>query len=436
MNVRKDFLHLVQDKLCHGRENACIVPGPRLHCEFCGNDPIPDVYKYICGKGTNHLHPCELAQAFYEMTGDPNVPVNFVIVADNILPTYIEGQLLSRLRNAVHFYKVLLAPFTQHSTPYVTTPEMDSFMVDYAEGITSLTCPQEETSSNAQFLLKQLLENLHKSLRSKDTPNPFEHYVNTLVPYVKLCDPTVPLLPADDDDEANLASNLVSQLRRSQWVRDQYSRYSFVFDLMHVMVGCYVSSCNKEVVANWVLEFISCLCGGKFFWKQFPECPLVVEMKNFIQSEVSHRKKPNLYYVLREIQRGNAAESLSSFLPNYLQLEMLVKEKFRDHPMAASQLFPAILFEDVADHLGFAMHLGHVAFNMNMKTGTVKKGTFQAARKFHVVVAKCVDSVRRFDAIKNIWTMDTFHQFLESEPNLEQELVGVAKLLLVREDVQ
>ncbi|GIX89619.1 uncharacterized protein CEXT_201381 [Caerostris extrusa] len=218
-----------------------------------------------------------------------------------------------------------------------------------------------------------------------------------------------------------------------------FSQYCLSFDVIHVMLGCYVCSCDLKVVANWALDLMARVCRGQFFWKRYASNELVQTMQHLLNTAVSYRHKTDLYYVVREIRRGNAAENLSTFLQNYLLLEMLVREKFQvpeTSPdvlrMATTQLFPAVLFEDYKDQLGFIMALGHVASHID-KTGQVKKGTYATAKKIHKIVNKFIEKIQKFDVIEIPWTMDTLHLFLLSEPHLEQDIVEISRLVLTQE---
>lgn len=441
MNVLPDFLNLVRADLCH--ENVVFGPGPSLFCQVCKTTPIPNVYDYI-DRDFPHdrLYSCTLAQAYYRQTGDDNVRVSFYVLgATGILPQCVQGQTLRRLRESIQLMKAINAPFIQDASPHTPTELMETFLQKYVQAVSNQKT-RDKITPGEQTFLNHLLKTMHQLLHSKDTPHPFEFYFQKLVPYVKRCVNDNLLLPRVDE-ETNLAKDLIFQLQFSQAIRDRYGKYSIPFEVIHVMLGCYVSSSNINVVANWALDLMARVCRGQFFWQNYKNCCFVEAMQTLLNTEVTTRKNTPLYYVKREIMVGNAAESLSSFLPNYMQLEMLIKDKFASKfpdvnpqvlQVATNQMFPAVIFEDNADHLGFTMELGHVACNIDPRTGLIKKGTYGTARKIHRVVSKFIRQVCKFDRIENAWTMDTLHQFLESDPTLEQDILEVSKMLLVKQD--
>jgi hypothetical protein len=377
-----------------------------------------------------------LAQAYSEWTGDEDVPANFVIIdVEGILPTRIIGQPLRRIKETVLLLRALNAPFTTVPITNKPTELMEKFLSNY---IQSIQIPKD-ISSSEQTLFNQLITNMHHALHSKEFPNPFDFYFEKLVPYVKACKEEWTLL--EPVNELNMAKELLLLFRQSYEIRQNFSAYSIPFDVIHVMLGCYVCCCDLNVVANWALDLMSRVCDGKFFWKRFESCRFVQAMERLLKTEVTFKNRTDLYYVIRHIREGNSAECLSNFLPQYSQLERLVKEKFPNYynasdiaEFASHQLFPAVLFENHNDQLGFSVGLGHVACSIHPRTGQVKKGTYSTARKIHRVISRFIESVQKFNQIPNLWTLDTLQQFLVQEPRLEKDILEIAKLVLSNDE--
>ncbi|GBN92055.1 hypothetical protein AVEN_266869-1 [Araneus ventricosus] len=429
-----DFLNLVESHLCHGSQNVQLVEGRTLKCTQCLTNPIKDVYEFV----SSHQDPfvsCRLAEAFARWTGDENVPVTFILIdVEGILPSQIFGQPLKVLREAVELYKAINSPFTEGGRDDVEmTPLMHNFLGQYIKIITAMSSTQDRKTSE-MVILNQLMGAMHQAVESTDKYNPFENYFKRSVPYVKSFEKEWTLLPPETATDT-LVRQLMDQMQRSSAIRKQFSQYSMIFDVMHVILGCYACSTNIQVVGNWVLDLLARVCRGQFFWKNYASHEFVQTIQKALKTSVSYRNRPELHYVIREIQQGNAVESLSSFLPQYLQLEILLRHSLPQlDSMVITELFPSVLFENYAPQAAFSVALMHVGRNMNPKTGQIKKGTYQTARKIGRVITKLIEQVKEFDSITIPWTTDVLKLFLVSNPKLEQELVQVANVVLGPEE--
>lgn len=447
MDTSETFLKLVSSKLCHGESAIVLGDGPSLQCITCHNTPIPDVYDYICSQNREPLDSCRLAQAYYAWTGDEETPVSFILIGggDGILSARIERQLLSRLRDTVLILEAVNAPFL--TTPGIHEPGTESreytekFAANYVKAMeeTADMC-KASIPRNTHIVLNQIMKHMHTALENSECPEMFKYYFEKLVPFVKHCNPDGIITGFQSSiSPLNWAHRLVLRMEESQKIRHAYSQFSIPFDVMFVMLGCYVSNVNVDVVSNWMFDLMTRICNGQFFWKQHSsECISVKALQGFMSSHFDRRRNTKLYYVLREIYRGNAAESLSSFLPQYAQIDKLVREKFRI-PGASESLvqvaimhfFPSVLFGDPAEHYAFTIALAHVATHMDSKTGQVVKGTYSKARTIYRTLKKFFQGVKRFSEIQNCWTKDTLDQFFVYESELQDEILALAKLLVL-----
>ncbi|GBN13142.1 hypothetical protein AVEN_257717-1 [Araneus ventricosus] len=439
------FLERIQKFLCHDSSLMSIVARPNqcpcIRCEECQTDPIPNVYAFIYKVSEENIwEACELAQQYYDLTGDGNVPIPFVLLSvEGILDKRIEGQPLKRLHDAVRILRAINAPFTQDDPVEPPKDVMDNFMDDYMNALSLAKKCDKDLKGKEQLILKQLLTHLHQVLESDDfQENKFEFYFQKLVPYVKFCKKDWTPLPASKP-ESNLIKQLLQELQRSQAIRKMFSQYCIPFDIYHVLMGCYVSCSDIEMVANWALDFIARVCKGEFFWKKYQNCAFVEQILHLLNTDVSYKKNTDLYYVKRALQNGDGIESLSENFNKYLQLEKFIKEKiqapgeFKD--LICHNLFPSILFETHDMQIAFMIGMGHVASNVDMKTGKVRKGVFAKARKLYNIIKNLVGQVEKFDAQYTIpWTIDTFKLFLVSDCNVDKDLTEISKVVFQQEE--
>lgn len=383
-----------------------------------------------------------MAQLYAEWTGDVNIPVSiYISKLEGIHDKRIEGQSLRRLKTSVDILKALNAPFTNMTTPMEgPTPEMQNFISDY---MSVLAANQQDLKTTEQTALNHLLQNMHTVLNSKEFENNhFKFYFEKLVPYVKECHTDWTPLPPFDTD-TNLANQLWKQLQYSQQIRKTFGKYSIPFDIFHVLAGCYACCTDIGVVANWALDLIVRICNGKYFWKEFQECPFVSQYRAIITKYFSFRRNTHrnmeFYYLVKSIQRGDGIECLSENFLKYGQLEAFFKEKLQAIPdmkeMASSQLFPATLFESPADQMAFTIALAHIVSNFDKNTCQPRKGTFAKARKLSTVVKTLMKSASDFDSQYPLpWTMETLKLFMMSDSKIEQSLQMLAEIVFTPDE--
>lgn len=426
-----EFLNLIQ--VCHPQD-VVLMPGPKLGCNRCQTVVMEDVYASILQPHTDYFHSSALAQAYHAWTGDEGVRLNFPLVdLTGIYSTVVCGQSMGRVRRSIRLLRALNAPFTTRPEVEVEQ-DMNDFLKDFLNIIHEH--PSAE-SANERLLLEALMHAMHDMLSQKDILNPFETYFSHLVPYAQKCLPQWQPLPAQDEDP-NLAKELLFQLMRSCSIRNTFGRYALPFDVLHVMVACYACSSDMDVVGNWALDFLVRICRGNFFWTRFPDNPFVESMRRLLETEISYRKHTDFYKVLRVIRKGEVSEHYSVLLDPFHQLQAFLKDRFKIPEvspdvldLAFSYTFPAVVFPQHADQLGFTMGYNHILMTMNRKNGQIPKGTYKTARRVHETVKRFIDRVMQFDSIRLEWTVDTVKLFLASDPEFEQEIMEVVKTLIV-----
>lgn len=409
---------------------------PSIRCELCPNSPVPNVYAFIHTiSGENLWEACELAQLYFELTGDGNVPIPFVLLSiDGIIDKRIEGQTLKRLHAAVRLLKAINHPFTQDDSFDPPSDEMDHFLEDYMNTLAAAKRPDEPLKENQEIVLNHLMTHLHQMLESNDfQQNKFDFYFKKLVPYVKACRGNWVPLPASKP-EPNLIKQLLQELQRSQAIRKMFSPYCIPFDIFHVLLGCYACCSDIEMVANWALDFIVRVCRGNFFWKNYEDCEFVQQTLHLLNAEISYKKNTDFYYVKRALQNGEGIECLSENFTKYIQLEQFVKERLRVPEefleMITHNLFPSVLFDTPDMQIAYMIAMGHVASNVDMKTGQVRRGVFSKARRLYNIIKNLVLQVKKFDSQITIpWTIETFKLFMVSDANIDKDLTEIAKVV-------
>lgn len=421
-----EFAKLIQ--ACHP-EDIGLQINLKIYCKLCHKVIIDDIYEYI----KNHsdtIYAADVARTFYEWTGDDKVPLPFVITdIDGILSKRIISQNLHQVRESIQLLRAINAPFTKNPHPQMSDA-MYTFMNDYLKSVSNKT---------EKDPIQQIVEAMHQLLESKEFTNPFDFYFSKLVPFTQSCVSkweTIDYKPVD----SNLAKELWIQLNISNTIRKTFGIYSISFDVFHAMVASYSCLNDYYMIGNWVLDFMTRICRGHYFWKNYPDCTFVKHMNYVINTEITRKNHLPLLQLIKQIRQGNAIEVISNNWHHYIKLIQIINENFHIPQMtcdviemACYQMFPAVLFEDYLDHLGFTLATCHVISTVNPKTGQFTKGAFKKARYIYNFIQKMVTSINEFDDKSLYWTVDTLHLYLASQPDLRIEIAEVMKLFLTQE---
>lgn len=436
-----DFLNLVQRDVCHV-QGLVLGPGPTLHCTICQKQAMA-IYDYINQPHEDYFRSSQLAQAYEAWTGDEFVPMSFPLShIEGIYDLIVVGQPLNRVRKSIRLLRALNAPFTTEAHVQLTE-DMRTLLPDFLNIIYEHS--HAESTDELQAL-HALMKSMHDILSVKDAINPFETYFNVLVPFVQKCLTDWQPLPAESE-HPNLAVELHSQLLRSHVIRKTFSRYAIPFDVLHVMVCCYASSCNMEVVGNWALDFLARICRGEFYWGQYRDCIFIKTMQKLIQGNIHYNTRQGNYYqlVVRPIKSGESKDHYSNLWIPLHEVQALLKKKYflpntssDIMDVAFQHAFPAVLFTDYADQLGFMMGYNHLIMTVNKRNGVLPKGAFKKARVIHDVVQRFVGRIRDFDdgdsTKKPIWNMDMLKLFFASDEDFQKEIMQVVHLLVKNDD--
>lgn len=429
-----DFLNLIRQEVCHA-DSLQLGPGPTLHCTVC-QQSVLKIYDVINQPHADYFRSSQLAQAYAAWTGDDQVPMSFPLShIEGIYDGVVVGQPLCRVQKSVRLLRALNTPFTTEATVQ-STPDMHTFLADFL----NILCkhPQIETDDE-----REAVRALMKSMHDIMSVNPFDTYFTVLVPFVQTSCPSWKPLPAEPE-HPNLARELHAQMIRSHAIRNTFSRYAIPFDVLHIMVCCYACSCNMEVVANWALDFLARICRGEFFWHDYFHSPYVQKMQHLIRWQLRPTHNNDYYKcVIRPIKYGESKECYSSLWIPLHQLQTLLRKKFVFRntsseilDVAFQHVFPATLFTDYIDQLGFMMGYNHLIMTVNKRNGQLPKGAFKKARLIHDVVQRFVKKLIHFDGgnIKPIWNLDMLKLFFASDPEFHTEIKQVVRLLVMDEE--
>lgn len=441
------FLDWVRPHVCHP-EAVALLHGAVV-CRACQAVPIPDVYAWINQPHEDFFRSSQLAQAYAAATGDEHVPMSFPLShVEGLYDTVVVGQPLFRVRQSIRFLRALNAPFTTpcHEDPSATiVRDADTFLADFLHMV-SAHRTTAEGSTDERIALNALMKSMHDLVSAKDAVNPFETYFRVLVPYVKQClgEGWTPFVA--EPEHPNLARELRDQLIRSHLIRQLFGRYCLPLDVIHVMVSCYACSSQLEVVGNWAIDFLVRICRGDFSWQRYSHCGFVQAMHRLVHAEFHHKRNAHYYWkVVKPLMRGEAIEQYSELWVPLHEVQALLKRKFvipgtpQDVlDVAFSHCFPAVLFQDAADQLGFTMGFNHLVMSAHRRSGQLPKGAHKKARLIHDVVRRFVTRVREFDASgsegRPIWNLDMLKLFFASDPHFQEEIMKAIRILVVEEE--
>ncbi|GBM71694.1 hypothetical protein AVEN_127064-1 [Araneus ventricosus] len=360
----------------------------------------------------------QLALEYARLTGDVNIPCNFVLAdLTGIVPTRTVVPL-KNLISAIQCFRTLNAPFvTSRQEGSLPDPKiLNRFLKEY--GDTIMKWPKEEL--NEQFMFQVLL-----MFKNMIDTNFFDLYFKVLVPYVESCE-TEPSLERDDyDPRMPPAYQFLVESRRSTRIRQKYSKYCIAFDVLHVMIYCYVCSSDMDVVANLSFELLTRVCKGDFFGV---ETPYAKEVKRIVESNVSYKQNTDLYYVVRSIEKGETCEHFSTLLEKYAKLEKLVSDHFKSgDEFAFGQAFPSALFKSHVRYYGFLAALLHVSVNMK-RNKTLPKGLYAIARQICTLFEELIEKIKNYKV--DFWTMETLHLFLAQDTEFERKIREMGHVII------
>lgn len=442
------FLELIRYRLCCPPKHMILGPGLSLCCNTCQKILIPNLYEFVNDPSSDDFfYSGLLAQALSEWIECDNVPMSFPLShVEGILDTVVRGQPLHRVRKSIRLLRAINGPFTKdQATTRSDLDEMNTFLTDFLNIISENPTSESE---DERIALDALMKNMHDLVASRNGVNPFGSYFDVLVPYVKTCGYWEDLETGGEDP--NPASELHAQLVRSGLIRGRLSRYAVPFDVIHVMVCCYACSSDMDVVGNWAIDFMARVCRGQFDWKLYVDSPFVIRMMKLIHSQFTCRRNTQFYFrVVRPIQRGESIDHYSTLWEPYHEMRAILKSRYSVPgvpssdilDMAFAHLFPAVLFPDYSDQLGFTLGFNHLLMSFDREKGTMARGAFKKAKLIHSIVRRFIRCVEDFHddklprkADKLVWNLDTVRLFFASDPKFHEEIMHVVNVLVGKQE--
>ena len=384
-----------------------------------------------------------LAHEFARETGLVDVPCKFHVnqFKDRLVPETVITRLSTVLRG-LELLKAIHAPFLADASP-VNPKLFKTLMTEYMTLIdrVSSECNQDGTTET----VKAILTNMKDAFSNVDM---FDQYFNVLVPYVKRAAATTEL--SKEFRSEHLGAALQGELMLSNAIRNHFSPYCVPFDVIHVMVLCYLCGDHVDLMYNIVLDFASKLCCDYFSFPISQKFRIGIEIQKFLDNCITPTKNYKLYSHLQKYRDPNGLADYfeEKFLIGYGQLESEIRKHV---PMADSndkidrliyqQTFPYMLFEKDSDYYSFVMALAHFASKSNLGSSStivtgslsVPKGVERECKRVYRFVKKCMTKVKEFTfsgEVKVCWTKHMFELFVASDPFFAKELIDIISIMI------
>lgn len=387
------FVAYLQEKglLCHGPNDIRVGPNRQLFCQSpdC-NRLILDVNKQLTEV---ELPSCAsyLAKHYAQWTGDLHVPCRITIKdIPGIKPDYVEISYFNLL-NTIELLGAVNQEFIACKNHHFNVKEtlkakiLENFIDYYMNMVDTL----EHEQGDIEKILKAILKQMKDSFNTQDY-NIFEYYFKVICPYVKTIDSSF----REETLEVHSPAEFFLHLsQNASEIRKQRSPYCLPFDITYIMIYCFACHRNLDVVANFVFDLIARLCTQYFdpptFYHQ--------ACKNTLHSLIGHDSNTPLYYLTKEIQKGQASDLFSlDFYGKFAHLQQLLFAEFARTvstpsdtitKFAFAQSFPFILFPNSLNYYGFMCMMGYATSKLNLKNNArFEKGTCAHAKEiFHFI---------------------------------------------------
>lgn len=394
------FLTYLQENgfLCHDREKEFVIKDRQITCKICKR-LILDVNKHLT-VDTLPMLSCYLAELYANWTGDLQVPCRIVIRnIPGIQPCFVQISYLNliyaiQLLGTVNQDFILCKNHKFDMKSTLKAKIMENFIGNYMQMIEEIEYEKEGIEKILKTFLRQLKECL-----STSKYNIFEYYNKIISPYVKTFDDTV------REESLNISSpgEFFEHLSKNATeIRKHFAKYCLPFDIMYIMIYCFVCHKNLDVVANFVFDLIARICNNYFdemtHYQQI--CQKV------LHTHVNYNKNNILYFLIKEIQKGGAVDLLSiEFYNNFAILQQLVFTEFCKHvttpsetikKFAFAQSFPFILFPNASNYYGFVCMMGFATSKLSIKHAQFEKGALASARKIMLFIESYYRKIRNF----------------------------------------
>lgn len=392
------FLTYLQNNgfLCHDKE--IVIKDRKITCKVC-RQLILNVDKHLT-VDTLPMLSCYLAKLYAYWTGDLQVLCRVVIKdIPGIQPCFVEISYLNliygiELLGSVNqnFISCKNHKFNINNT--LKAKIMENFIDNYMKMIEEIQYENEEIEKILKTFLRQLKECL-----STSNHNIFEYYFKVICPYVKTFDNTL----REETLNASSPGEFFEHLSKNATdIRKHFAKFCLPFDIMYIMIYCFVCHKNLDAVANFVFDLIARICNGYF--DEVTHYQTIC--KNVLHTHVTHDNNNTLYFLIKNILEGQTPDLLSiSFYNNFATLQQLIFSQFSKcvttptetiKKFAFTQSFPFILFPEASSYYSFICVMGFASSRLSKKHAQFEKGTSANARKIMQFVEKYYKKIRNF----------------------------------------
>lgn len=418
--------------LCHD-ENVVLRENRNIYCSTC-NGHVLDVNAHLTLE-VDFLISCQVAHYYARWCGDVNVPCRIKIInVPGIMPSEVIVPY-SNLINAIELLKVANQEFIVRNNPLfdkkptLQNKILEEFIKNYVKNVETL----QYEDSDVQTIITAVLDQMKNMYEDK---NIFKYYSDILCPYVKSCHPSQPVVK-----ECTVMSPGEYFLALSQdavEIRNIFGKLSIPFDVIYIMIYCYLCHTDLNLIANFTFDLIARICRGYFNdINKYGECT-----HKILNRCISYKHNTPLHFLIQCIRKGQVVNHVSQeFLEKYGELQQLVWNEFtkivstpNDQILkyAFSQSFPFIVFPNGPNYYGFMSMMGYLMKKINLKTGSFEKGTLANSKRIFKFVEMCTTKIAEFDKEGTqvlFWDMQVLKLFISSDESLIEQFTDILNLL-------
>lgn len=385
--------------LCHDKTDILIGQDRQLFCKVCKR-LILDVNKHLT-VDTLPMLSSFLAKHYANWTGDLHVPCRIAIKdIPGIKPGYVEISYFYLL-NAIELLGTVNQDFISCKNYHfdikgtLKAKILENFIKYYMDMVDNI----EHSNEDLEVILKGLLKQMKDVFNTNDV-SIFNYYFKVICPYVKTFDNTVREETLNVDCPGEFFLHLS---KNATEIRKHFSKYCLPFDIIYIMIYCFACHKSLDLVVNFVFDLIARLCN-----KYFDEPTFYQEScKNLLNTLVKHDKKTEFYYLIKEIQNGNASQMFSfKFYNKFAKLQQLLFAEFSKSistpseiitKFAFSQSFPFFLFPNSSNYYAFMCMMGYSTSKLNLKNyAHFEKETCTNAREIFTFIETYAKRVENF----------------------------------------
>lgn len=418
--------------LCHD-ENVVLRDDRNVYCGTC-DEHVLDVNAHLT-RDVDFLISCQVAHYYARWSGDVHVPCRIKIVnVPGIMPSEVIVPY-SNLINAIELLKAANREFIFRNNPLYDKKStlqnkiLEEFIKNYVNNMETL----QYENPDVQTIVISVLDQMKNMYEDK---NIFKYYSDILCPYVKSCHASPSVVR-----QCTVSSPGEYFLALSQdavEIRNVFGKFSIPFDVIYIMIYCYLCHTDVNLVANFTFDLIARICRGYFNdINKYGEC-----MDKILNRCVSYKHNTPLHFLIQCIRRGQAVDHVSQeFLEKYSELQQLVGNEFakivstpNDQILkyAFSQSFPFTIFPNGPNYYGFTSMMGYLMKKIHLKTGSFEKGTLSNSKRIFKFVEMYTTKIAEFEMEGTpvlFWNLEVLQLFIGSDENLIEQLKDILNLL-------